>query len=724
MQFAAAHKLTTYVMLGAAFVALIGGGAVDPLTAVLGTLGLIASWWMEPPRFDLARHQTAWTVASMIALTYALLLVVARGDLLGGGTMLIVFLAVAKACQRRTNRDWGQLVFLSVAMLIAASVLNTGVLFAACFAVFVITSTWAFTLLHLRRDVEENILTGHAQPAARQLATERILSSRRLVDRRFFLSTGLVSLAVFAATVLLFLSIPRVGVGFAGRQQQSVSMVGFSDGVQLGGHGTLKRDQTIVMRVKVDAPYQGRSAPYLRWRGAALDHYSMGQWTRSPVAPSTDATATSAGPGRLRRTLAAFSGVPRSDLVRQEIWLEPLDTNVLFGASMPVAVEYPVPPPRAGRRFSERNDEFRFDRREAFTYVAYSRIEEPSRASLIAQGRVQTASPRFEAYRQIPSEITTRTRDLARTIVGDAATDYEKAERLRDWLRGNLSYSLELKDPGGLEPIDYFLFERKAGHCEYFASAFVILGREVGLYTRQVNGFLGGEWNEYDNYIAVRAGDAHSWAEVYLGEAGWVTFDATATGAADLMGRGASGPLDKLRRMMDSLRFAWSQWVIEYSLGRQMGLIRSVVRGIAGALAAVKSAINAALGWLAARWYLIVLPLGLLGAAWAFWRWRKTPSDSTPMRPLGEIATLFARVERALASHGHARSPATTPREFLGQVGARDPSWHPFTEAVLIPYYAAQWGSQAAAAQPVRDATRQLEAESLRRIAEAAARPK
>ena len=71
---------------------------------------------------------------------------------------------------------------------------------------------------------------------------------------------------------------------------------------------------------------------------------------------------------------------------------------------------------------------------------------------------------------------------------------------------------------------DFFLFDRKKGHCEYFASAFAVLARAANIPTRTVNGFLGGEWNEYRGYVAVRAGDAHSWDEVYFPGSGWVTF--------------------------------------------------------------------------------------------------------------------------------------------------------------------------------------------------------
>src|SRR5678815_2739551 len=92
-------------------------------------------------------------------------------------------------------------------------------------------------------------------------------------------------------------------------------------------------------------------------------------------------------------------------------------------------------------------------------------------------------------------------------ITKGLVNDYDKVVAIRGWLMNKLTYTLVLADPGRQEPVDFFLFDRKKGHCEYFASAFAVLARAVAVPTRQVNGFLGGEWNEYQGYVAVRAGD-------------------------------------------------------------------------------------------------------------------------------------------------------------------------------------------------------------------------
>ena len=165
-----------------------------------------------------------------------------------------------------------------------------------------------------------------------------------------------------------------------------------------------------------------------------------------------------------------------------------------------------------------------------------SSIDPPDPARLRAAPEGLPAG--YRQYLQVPGEITEEVRQLAQDITRGATTRYDKAVAVTRWLRSNLGYTLKMESPGGTEPIHHFLLERRRGHCEYFSSAMAILLRTVDVPTRNVNGFLGGEWNEYNDYIAVRAGDAHSWVEVYFQGVGWVTFDPTPSSDIDQLGRG------------------------------------------------------------------------------------------------------------------------------------------------------------------------------------------
>lgn len=699
MRFAATHKTTSYLAVGFAFFALIGGGTVSPVVSLVGLIGLIASWFFEPPRFQTDRWTWVFTVVAALGFVYSGALAFATGDYLGHGGAFLVILTVARASTRRAAKDWLQLYLLAFLMLVAGTVLNGELSYAICFFGFVITSTWALILFHLRREMEDNFLLKHADPKASQrVEIRRILESRRIVDRRFLLGTGLTSFAFFLVAILFFLTIPRIGVGFFYRGKGGTNMVGFSDGVKLGGHGRLKGDPTIVMRVELSAPQlRGRDAPALYWRGVAFDHYSGGQWTRTRRAPETGTFDESLGANRARRYLPGGPvgrdddtermAMVRDRAVRQEIWLDPLGTDVLFAASRPVAFE--VEQPLRGRPPMERNDEIRVRHDGPLHYTAWSDVEPPPAEALRASRHVNTE--RDAVYLQVPAEITERTRQLARQITAGATTDYDKAIALRDWLHQNLEYTLDLREPGDREPIDFFLFERKAGHCEYFASAFAIMGRVVGLRTRSVNGFLGGAWNEYDGYVAVRAGDAHSWTEVRFDGAGWVTFDATPPGAADYLGRGGNGLGERLSRWFDTLRFQWSKWVIDYDIYQQLSLFRSVGKSFSGGAKQV----TAAGRWLerAAKrnWAALTAIVILVAGAIALRRMRKRVAprtDAARARERTELTQLYERAARRLAP----RPPSTTPRELARALVAKGSPGAVELDELTELYYAGQWG--------------------------------
>ena len=125
MRFGLAHKVATYLMVLSAYLAMVTGGGVSPLIALLGLAGLVTSWWWEPPVIRYEKWALAWTLASLLVLAYTVLSAVATGDYLGIAGEFLIWLTVAKACNRRAARDWQQLYLLAFMMLVAGSVLNS-----------------------------------------------------------------------------------------------------------------------------------------------------------------------------------------------------------------------------------------------------------------------------------------------------------------------------------------------------------------------------------------------------------------------------------------------------------------------------------------------------------------------------------------------------------------------------------------------------------------------
>jgi transglutaminase-like putative cysteine protease len=715
MRFAQAHKVSSYLTVASAFLALVSGGGVSPVMTLLGFIGHVVSWFWEPPRVRIERWSWVFTTISVAALAWGIVAGVATGDYLGEGAGFLVVLTVARAFTRRAAKDWQQLYLLAFLMLVAGSVLNGDLIYGVCFLCFVVSTTWTLILFHLRREMEDNFLLKHADPrASERVEVRRILESRRIVDRRFFVGTALVSLGVFLLATIMFLSIPRVGVGFLFRGKSGRNMIGFSDGVKLGGHGRIKNDDTVVMRVEIsDRRFRGRNAPYLYWRGASQDLYKHGEWTRSRNAPETRLQVEHTGPNRQRwYLLGALNALnndqmrlQREGAMRQEIWLEPLGYDQLVGASRPVAFEVDIPL-RRGRTPREQNDEVRLRHDGPLHYTAWSDVPHPLAGELDPEAlRAAEADelPRgFSAYLQVPPEITDRTRQKALEITAGAVTNYDKVIRIRDWLIDNHGYTLDQRDPRGQEPIDFFLFDWKAGHCEYFASAFAIMARISGVPTRNAVGFLGGEWNEYDGYIAVRAGDAHSWTEVWFPDHGWVTFDATPPGEADRLGRGGSGWRASFGRWLDTLRFQWNKWVIDYDIYQQLELFRGVGQRFKGGARSLRSAWSTVERAVERNWMWIAAGGAAIVAAFAAWfvrrRRRNRPPDETReprSRERSELATLYERAARRLARRGHRRDPSVTPRELAKLLAEKQVPGAPEMAELTELYYAAAWGGVA-----------------------------
>jgi transglutaminase-like putative cysteine protease len=711
MRFAVAHKTSSYLMVACAFFALLSGGGLPPGIALVGVVGLVASWWWEPPRVRLERWTLLWNIVTVAIFLWVTAEGVMTFDWFGSGATFLVWLVVARAFNRRSSRDWQQLYLLAFLMLVAGSVFNEGLSYAVAFLGFVIASTWALILSHLRREMEDNFLLKHADHrASERVEVRRILESRRIVGGRFFAGTAVVSLGVFLLSGILFLSIPRIGAGFFMKKRDGLHFAGFSeDGIKLGGHGTIKYDETIVMRVELDDPaYRGRNAPYVHWRGVAFDEYRKGQWRRTTDAPATQTKNLIVSRSTLRRHVLYDDArlakeKERRDArvdtgVKQTIWVEPIGSDALFGASMPVAYDVP----NTGRSRYERNDDIRYERESAFKYTVWSDLTPPPEDELRAAPK--RPQPGYHVYLQWDrEEITDETEQLALEITAGLTNDYDKARAIETYLRENLGYTLDLADPGGVEPIHFFLFDRKVGHCEYFASAFAILARINDIPTRQVNGFLGGEWNEYDGYIAVRAGDAHAWNEVYFAGHGWVTFDATPP-SQDRLGRGGDGLVDRLRRWVDTLRFQWFKWVIDYDLGKQLGVFKGVGGGFKKVGRWFGDRWRDAKAWARDHWLaasaLAAAVLALIG--WRLWRRRRPGGPGASLRsrprPRSAVAAEYERVLRRLERRGVARAPAVTPRELARLVAERGLPYAGALGELTEIYYAAHWGGDAAPA--------------------------
>ena len=129
------------------------------------------------------------------------------------------------------------------------------------------------------------------------------------------------------------------------------------------------------------------------------------------------------------------------------------------------------------------------------------------------------------------------------------------------------------------DPIANFLFERKQGHCEYFASSMAVMLRTLGIPSRVVNGFRSDEFNDLTGNYVVRAKNAHSWVEAYFPGYGWQTFDPTPAGDS-----GTPQGWSRLALYIDAMSSFWRDWIVSYDTSHQYVLGQAAFSGTRGLL--------------------------------------------------------------------------------------------------------------------------------------------
>ncbi len=725
MRFRLVHKLASYLLVITAVATLAAPGVVPSLTLALLAAAGVFSWFVEPEERlgeRMARLTWLFNLATLVLFAVAVLQVVRSFPEIDLTPFLdfVLFLLTCKLCQRRSNRDYLQIYVLSFLIMLAAAWQATSAVFMVGFALYVVLATWTLLLFHLRREIEENYLVRHADGASSERVTMgRVLNSRRVVGLAFFVATGLVALVVLAGAGLVFAAVPRVGIGFLlGGMRRQTGVAGFTDQVKLGMHGVLSLDnQTVVLRAQV--PRLAVLAPQARdeqiaslyWRGTVYDTYDSGEWIRaqSDLTRSRPVVFDRADGSRVQVTrdgrhlrsadLPAFL----RDTVEQKIEVVALSHPVAFALAQPVAYHMPAPAPGAftaadfeprwsgemGLRVYRIHPGNPADRRSVLTdftgarYLAYSR-------DLNGQTHANATEPSLSAATLAPyltqprGAMSQRVRDLALQLTRDQATGSAKIHAVVDWLQRTHKYTTDLKrDERIVDPLEDFLFNQTAGHCEYFASSAAVLLRFAGIPTRYVNGFLGGEWNDLRQAITIRENRAHSWVEAYLGPQGWVRVDATPAAPR-------STHMSSLRALVDSIELLWANWVVEYSASQQLLLARRLSQRLDWFHPARRSSPAPKLtrGQILG---LVAVGLGLMGL-YGLRRlpiWRQSPKYAPRRRrPDAPIFELYRKTLERLAARGWSRRAEETPHEFAARI-QRD--GHPAAEFLcrLTELYAA-----------------------------------
>ncbi len=549
-----------------------------------GALALLWRAWLAwtdgrlPNRF--------WLTA--VLLTALGLTFMSHGSLLGQGPgiTLVVSLTALKTLELRARRDAFVVFFLGFFLILTQFMYSQSLLTALAMIVSIWGLLTALALAHL--------------PAGRPPLS---------------LAAGLAARAAaigLPIMVVLFMLFPRMGPLW-GRPEDAPGQMGLSGHLKLGQVSELAQDDSIAMRVRFGSGPVPRASS-LYFRGPVLAYTDGVQW-REASTEEWLALAPADQPIRL-------AGEP----VNYEVTIEPsrISTVALLEASPSppqvnaVSPSLSVAPLGLGWRANQPiTDRVRLST-HAWTHFAHGPTQ---------------ITPALHTYLSLPAGRHARARAWALEQLHrlDHPSAHDAAQMLLRHIRsGGYSYTLApgVYGENGADAIDEFWLDRKTGFCEHYAASFVVLMRAMGVPARIVTGYQGGELNPVDGYFVVRNRDAHAWAEYWQPGEGWVRADPTAAVAPDRIESGRSlrplpglvgGALgrvnpawaDHARAWWDAANNRWNQWVLNYSQGKQLDLLR-------------KLGMNSP-DWTDLAYLLIGLFSGvsLLAAAWVWWERRQ-----------------------------------------------------------------------------------------------------
>ncbi|HET7419958.1 MAG TPA: DUF3488 and transglutaminase-like domain-containing protein [Candidatus Dormibacteraeota bacterium] len=612
-------------------VALYGQDYVLPFAGLA-----FAAWGHVVSYRERNRKRTFWRQAFLAAAIFGALFYIVADSTLAvfGGVMpqanFAVLLVAVTSFDLKTRRNCYSSLWISLALMYLAAV------YAWDYAFGVLLALWTLCLIgfwmgsHLRRIAAE--MAGPVRPVA-----VLVLSALGLGVALFIVipqPSGLASSP-------LVISLPNFNGFHGGMESAALPLVqlageptGATNSVDLHFRGRL--GDAPVMYVRTGAPAY--------WRGLVFDHYDNGLWTASqqgyretqPYVPPR--FLPPAPPDNLGTFVQTFRV------------LRPLPG--VLDAAYPIASLYAPVAALREDAYGTFHTPQQLQPGQTYSVVSYLPNLSPD---ALRSDELEAAGIGGE-YTDATA-LSTRARQLAVDETRNSTNLYDAVMALTTYLQRNYRYTLDLPPvPSGRDPVDWFLFDVKAGYCEQFATALTLLLRSLDIAARIATGYATGDYDPVLNQAVVREHDAHAWVEVWFPSHGWVPVDPTPgvdpLAATKFPNHWAAGGI---ARLLPHLTVGAPGAVLG-----SLGVLGAIPPAIAIALAAV-----IAYAWLRRR----------------SWRARRRPH-----RGESELLRLYERVQRRLSRR---RAPPETPLEY--ERAMRSALLADITEAVNEGVYAGRW---------------------------------
>ncbi len=525
---------------------------------------------------------------------------------------LLVYLQVILLFQQKTPRIYWQLMVLSVLQVVIASALRLEVEAGFLFVLYMFLAIITMVLMHLHREflrmkqAEKMRTESHDSQRETQLndRTRHLLRgatsvqySVNMQDNRFrpeVLKQGLIVAVVggLFASVMFFIS-PRSSEVWFGAERPGLTQIGFNKTISFDAIGKIETSDRTVFRTTFTDPKTDKPAALqvaaIYMRGITLNHYSTKQGVKTWLTSLREEP-----PSNYIRPRVA----PKTDnLLVQQVVLEPITDSNLFSTFPCYRSENT--PRQVGVDF--RNDMLR--RRSVSSPLGSGVFKYELLVDRFHNGIQNQAHPYFDGRPGMPPDgnrllrwLTIHRREHPQLIakatelkesLEETSSRIEIAQHISNHLRFSLEYRYTLDFSNvdtnrNIDPIEDFIANHRAGHCEYFASALALMLRSQNIPCRLVLGFKGGDYNAVGKYYEFQQKDSHAWVEVYLrpddttqkmresGQAGpggaWLRLDPTPMNTDGLDTEIAdSGLLDTADDMIDYAQLWWDDFIIGYS---------------------------------------------------------------------------------------------------------------------------------------------------------------
>lgn len=666
-------EISLYLLITAGFATLAGTGKLDLMSTAFVFMALIVRGYflISNRQVVIPERWTNYCTVAYVAL-YPLDYFLLSGSFVSSTIHLVLFAMVVKIFSVHRDRDYLYLGLLAFLEVLAACVLTVDTAFLVAFSIFLLLGVSTFVAMEMRR----------SSAAARQRACDSAAAAGKLPA---VLSTTAVALvlAVFVAATGIFFVLPRLSAGYlSALTPQNEIASGFSNDVNLGKIGQIQQLNTVVMHIQIYGDTQG--AHELKWRGVSLGIFDGTHWSNPPqeIQIATPWFGRFDLNGMSKRWATKLGESPPAaapPLARYRVLMEPIGTNIFFLAPQPESLSgnyRQVAGDASGTLYNSDRD------RVINVYEAVSSLWQPSPQQLRAANGRLPSSVQLR-YLQLPPQLDSRIATLAEQIAASAPTAYDKAAAIEAYLKTRYGYTLRLPSSPPRDPVANFLFERKQGHCEYFASAMAVMLRTLGIPSRLVTGFRGGQFNDVTGNYIIRARDAHSWVEAYFPQLGWISFDPTPASP-----QVTPAGLSRWMLYLDAAREFWREWIINYDFAHQRNLSFAALakgRHSAGTvrlwvLRQYRSLLQTAyrvqggvrrapLQWTVRIVVILAALLVVINGRRIWQALRRHRLARTPARaPQAAASIWYARLTRRMSRRGWRKLPSQTPEEFVASI--------------------------------------------------------